>query len=167
MVNFTCMVSLILRTIFLSIDGIMFVMEATISKEMLEKVWIWKMNFAWAAFEQAYCEHGSGKGDGTWYHSKAALFQDGAVFPVAWGGLWWPSNVKFTRSWSCWKCVLSEANSVCYAWRVSKNPSVPVGNFLLSWKSLNSKDMKCLVGKFPLPCMVSSNNQEQIIQCCV
>lgn len=38
MVNFTCMVSLILRTIFLSIDGIMFVMEATISKEMLEKV---------------------------------------------------------------------------------------------------------------------------------
>lgn len=51
-------------------------------------------------------------------------------------------------------------------WQGRKN-DVPVGNFLLTWKSLNSENVKCPVGKFLLPCMVSSDNQKQIIQCCV
>lgn len=41
---------------------------------------------------------------------------------------------------------------------------LPVGNFLLNCKSLNSKNIKYPVGKFLLPCMVSSDNQKQIFQ---
>lgn len=44
---------------------------------------------------------------------------------------------------------------------------LPVGNFLLTCKSLNSKNVKYPVWKFLLPCMVSSDNQKQIFQFCV
>ena len=57
--------------------------------------------------------------------------------------------------------VMHEAN-----WQGGKK-DVPVGNFLLTWKSLNSKNVKCLVGEFLPPCMVSGDNHKQIIQCCV
>lgn len=57
--------------------------------------------------------------------------------------------------------VMREAN-----WRGRKN-DVPVGNILLTWKSLNSKNVKRRVGKFSLSCTVSSNNQKPVIQCCV
>lgn len=44
---------------------------------------------------------------------------------------------------------------------------LPVGNFFITCKSLNSKNVKYPVGKFILPCMVSSDNQKQNFQVCV
>lgn len=56
---------------------------------------------------------------------------------------------------------------VCEADWEGRKSSVACRKLSSYLKSLNSKNIKCPLGKFLLPCMVSSDNQKQIFQSCV
>ena len=116
------MVSFTLQMIYLSTDGycMVLVMEAAISMKLLEKI---TMNFVQAAFEQMHCGNkiAVGREDGTPRSSPEGCSNPAepgqVVLPslVTRGGLPPPATVKLALGWSCWKHVLSNANSACYA----------------------------------------------------
>lgn len=85
--------------------------EATISMKLLEKI---TMNFVWTVFEQMHCGSGIAlrRENGTPLISQRLLCSTGAR---AGGGLSPPAALKLALGWSCWKFVLSSANSASYA----------------------------------------------------
>lgn len=117
------MVSFTLGMICLSTDGycIVLVMEATVSTKLLEKITV---IFVQAAFEQMHCGNRSavGREDGTWYYSSpegcSVPVKPGQVVQpslVTQGRLSPPATIKLALGWSCWKFILSNANSARYA----------------------------------------------------
>lgn len=108
------MVGFTLRMICLSTDGycIVLEMEATISMKLLEKITV---NSVRAVFEQMHCgiQIAVGREGRTWCHSSPkgcsllpSVVTPGRLLPLA--------TVKLALGWSCWKCILSKANSACY-----------------------------------------------------